>query len=174
MKLLARKDNMKSVSEHGELLIKLSEFVKQLDEEVRLEAFKFLLARETGGVAWPEPAVNGKIQQEHPGVAPQELLRRTARLSFTEKAVVLAYWLEKYQQRPTFSSADLKAAFEQAREQSAKNPSDLAAKLEATARIMKAEKSQGIQHYRLTGTAIEEVETWLGSQEEKANQNTSE
>lgn len=82
-----------------------------------------------------------------------------------EKAVVLAYWLEKYQQQPTFSSTDLKVAFEKAREPSAKNPSDLVAKLETTARIMKAEKVGAVQHYRLTSTAVEEIEAKLNQAE---------
>jgi hypothetical protein len=80
--------------------------------------------------------------------------------TFTEKAVVLAYWLEAFQQRETFSSSDLKAAFEQAREPSPKNTSDLVAKLEGTARLMRADKVAGIQQYRLTSTAMQEVERW--------------
>ncbi len=152
---------MKSITRYGETIVKLSEFVKPLDEAVRAEAFKFLLAKELGQISEEAPSAASAIRSEAKtrAVAPQELIRKSDASSFTEKAVVLGYWLEKYQQKPTFSSADLKAAFEQAREQSAKNPSDLVAKLETTARIMKAEKVGAVQHYRLTSTAIEEVET---------------
>jgi len=151
---------MKSITQYGETIIKLSEFVKPLDESVRAEAFKFLLAQELGQISKEAPSTGVvRSMTQTRAMAPQELIRKSNVSSFTEKAVVLAYWLETYQQKPTFSSADLKMAFEQAREQSAKNPSDLVAKLEATARIMKAEKVGVVQHYRLTSTAIEEIES---------------
>jgi hypothetical protein len=86
---------------------------------------------------------------------------------FTQKAVVLAYWLEEYQQKSTFTSSDLRGAFEQAREQAPRNLSDLVAKLEATARIMKAEKVDAVQYYRLTGSAMQEVDRWLSPKEGK-------
>ena len=154
---------MKAIARYGETIIKLAEFVKPLDESVRAEAFKFLLAQELSQVSTGSPPGKSMVQREtqRRAVAPQELIRKSSASSFTDKAVVLAYWLETYQQQSTFSSADLKTAFEQAREQSAKNPSDLVAKLEATARIMKAEKVGAVQHYRLTSTAIEEIEAKL-------------
>ena len=151
---------MKSITRYGETIVKLSDFVKPLDESVRAEAFKFLLAQELGQVSGETPPSASAVRRETQprAIAPQELIRKSNVSSFTDKAVVLAYWLEKYQQRPTFSSADLKVAFEQARELSPKNPSDLVAKLETTARIMKAEKVGAVQHYRLTSSAIEEIE----------------
>jgi hypothetical protein len=156
---------MKSISRHGETIIKLSEFVKQLDEAVRAEAFKFLLAQECSNGSEKVAAIAPIVQREPQSraVAPQELIRKCNVSSFTEKAVVLAYWLEEYQQKPTFSSGDLKMAFEQAREQPPKNPSDMVGKLEATARIMKADTVGAVQHYRLTSTAIHEVESKLNS-----------
>jgi hypothetical protein len=160
---------MKSIKRYGEMIIQLSEFVRPLDEAVRTEAFKFLLNQELGQIPSETPptvsATRGEKQTR--AVAPQELIRKTKASSFTEKAVILAYWLETYQQKPNFSSIDLKMAFEQAREQSAKNPSDLVAKLEATARIMKSEKVGAVQHYRLTSTAINEIETKINQSEEQ-------
>jgi hypothetical protein len=160
---------MKSITQYGEVILKLSDFVKPLDQTVRAEAFKFLLARELGqetaetlsADAFTHPRAQART------VAAQELIRQSNASSFAEKAIVLGYWLEQYQQKPTFSSADLRAAFEQAREQSAKNPSDLVAKLESTARLMKAEKVGGVQHYRLTSTAIDEVEAKISRGEER-------
>jgi len=151
---------MKSITRYGETIVKLSDFVKPLNESVRAEAFKFLLAQEMGQVSGETSSASSSVRRETQprAIAPQELIRKSNASSFTEKAVVLAYWLEKYQQQPTFSSTDLKVAFEKAREPSAKNPSDLVAKLETTARIMKAEKVGVVQHYRLTSTAVEEIE----------------
>jgi hypothetical protein len=154
---------MNSITRYGETIVKLSEFVKPLDETVRAEAFKFLLAQELSQKSEEALATASPIRPTVQGraVAPQELIRKTGASSFADKAVVLGYWLETHQQKPTFSSADLKAAFEQARERSAKNPSDLVAKLETTARLMKAEKVEGVQHYRLTSSAVEEIEIKL-------------
>ena len=160
---------MKSISQHGEAIIKLSEFVKQLDESVRAEAFKFLLVKESDHVSEKTiPVAPTILREPQPrATAPQELIRKSGATSFTEKAVVLAYWLEECQQKPTFSSGDLKMAFEQAREKPPQNPSDMVGKLEGTARIMKADKVGAVQHYRLTSTAIQGVECKLSS--EKAN-----
>jgi hypothetical protein len=159
---------MKSIARYGETIVKLSEFVKSLDESVRTEAFKFLLAQELGQVSVEtSPAVSAIRREAQPrAVAPQELIRKSNVSSFTEKAVVLAYWLEKYQQHPMFSSVDLKSAFDQAREKPPQNMSDLVAKVEATARIMKGEKVGKVQHYRLTSTAMKEVEGWLDSEKD--------
>jgi hypothetical protein len=166
---------MTSPSKSRDMILDISKFIEQLDESVRLEAFKFLLAEEletsSNPVSRKEPAPAAhRLPDRDVGprkVAPQELIRQSGASSFTEKAIVLAYWLEEFQQRPTFSTADIKSAFEQAREHSPKNPSDLVAKLETSARIMRAEKSTGIQHYRLTSTAILEVQRWLNSRSEK-------
>jgi hypothetical protein len=157
-------------SKHRETIKELSTFVKQLDESIRLEAFRFLLAHEANSDR--ESLVHARRQ---PGegngaraVAPQELIRKSGVSKFTEKAVVLAYWLEEFEQKSTFSSGDLKSAFERAREHSPKNPSDLVAKLEGSARIMRAEKTGGVQRYRLTSTAIHDVQRWLSASTHEA------
>jgi hypothetical protein len=155
---------MDSLATHGDTILRLSEFVKQLDESIRLEAFRFLLEQEFKTDGESTRSVARALLRREPqdrAVAPQELIRRSGVSTFTDKAVVLAYWLEEFQQKVTFSSAELKSAFEQAREQSPKNPSDLVAKMEASARIMKADKTGSIQQYRLTSTAIQDVERWL-------------
>jgi len=161
---------MDSISKYSQVLTKISEFVKKLDESVRVEAFKFLLAQELQNEkVTPSPvtqAISPTQGITSRSVAPQELIRQSGISTFTDKAVVLIYWLEEFQQRPTFSSGELKAAFEQAREQAPKNPSDLVAKLEATARIMKAGKTGSVQQYRLTSTAIQDVQRWLKSGKE--------
>jgi hypothetical protein len=153
---------MSAVDDYSEILLRISDFVKKLDESIRVEAFKFLLDRETGltprRVAQNDPKTS--TGSDRP-VAPQELIRKSGVSKFTDKAIVLAYWLEHYQQRAAFSSGDLKAVFEQAREPSPKNPSDLVANLEATGRVMRAEKSGSVQQYRLTSSAISEVERWI-------------
>lgn len=159
---------MNTLDEYGDTILQLSEFVKQLDESIRVEAFKFLLEREITpaskpGAHTPPAKASSRSSTDRP-VAPQELIRKSGVSKFTDKAIVLAYWLEQYQQRTTFSSSDLKAAFEQAREPSPKNPSDLVANLEVTGRVMRAEKSGNIQHYRLTSSAISEVERWIQSE----------
>jgi len=154
---------MSAVDDYGETIQRISEFVKTLDESIRAEAFNFLIEREaTPGLksATPRAARPALTHSDRP-IAPQELIRRSGVSKFTDKAIVLAYWLEKDQNQLTFSSGDLKAAFEQAREPSPKNPSDLVANLEATGRVMRAEKSGNIQQYRLTSSAIDEVERWI-------------
>lgn len=147
---------MDSLDKYGETMLRLSEFVQRLDERVRAEAFKFLLSQETHpptSATVPSQTAN----QDRP-IAPQELIRKTNASSFVEKGLALAYWLETYQQQETFSSGDLKLAFEQAREHSPKNPSDLVGKLESAMRIMKADRVGGVQRYRLTRTAIDEIQ----------------
>jgi hypothetical protein len=158
---------MSSKSKDRAAVLELSEFIKQLDESVRVEAFRFLLPREIGedGEATVAARPRGaKMETDRP-VAPQELIRRSAVSTFIEKAVVLAYWLEEFQQHPTFSSSDLRTAFESAREHSPKNTSDLIAKLEGSGRVMRAEKTGGVQQYRLTSSAIHDVQRWLGAEE---------
>ncbi|HEY3762506.1 MAG TPA: hypothetical protein VGN23_12235 [Verrucomicrobiae bacterium] len=154
---------MQSIKNYGETLIKLSDFVKQLDETVRVEAFKFMLAQEIGQqVVSPAGKAPGPINSaKSREMSPQELIRKSGVDRYSDKAVVLAYWLEEFQKKDCFSSGDLKLAFEQAREKAPQNPSDIVAKLEAGARIMKAGKTGTIQNYRLTGTAIDSVEQWL-------------
>ena len=156
---------MNALDDYGDTIQQLSDFVKNLDESIRVEAFRFLLSRETAPVAKsPTENIARAVISQRPSsdrpVAPQELIRKSGVSKFTDKAIVLAYWLEQYQEQATFSSGDLKAAFEQAREPSPKNPSDLVANLEATGRVMRAEKTGNVQHYRLTSSAINEVERW--------------
>ncbi len=160
---------MKAVDEYGETLTQLSKFVQRLDESVRSEAFKFLLTQEMGGSSLSGPGVAPPSARRFGSreLAPQELIRNTRRVKLTEKAVVLGFWLETYAGKQTFSSGDLKGAFETAREKAPKNPSDVVAGLEQTGRLMKADKVGGTLHYRLTGTALEEVEGWLASGESK-------
>jgi len=158
---------MSSKSKDRATVQELSEFIKQLDESVRVEAFRFLLPREIDenreATVASRPHM-AKIEPDRP-VAPQELIRRSAVSTFIEKAVVLAYWLEEFQQHSTFSSSDLRTAFESAREHSPKNTSDLIAKLEGSGRAMRAEKTGGVQRYRLTSSAIHDVQRLLGAEE---------
>ena len=163
---------MKSITKYSETIIKISGFVEQLDQSVRAEAFKFLLAQEyaqsSEKVVLTEVAPAAAHQREARSrtMAPQELIRKCDVSSFTDKAVVLAYWLEEYQQKSVFSIGDLRAVFDQAREQLPKNLSDMVIKLETTARIMKADKVGTVQNYKLTGTAIHEIESKLKSADE--------
>jgi hypothetical protein len=156
---------MKSIDKYGAMLVQLSKFTERLDEAVRSEAFKFLLAQELGGVS--ADAVLVAPQGQRPPavreIAPQEVIRRSGRGKLTEKAVVLGFWLETHAGKESFSSGDLKAAFETAREKAPKNASDIVAALEQTGRLMRAAKLGGAQHYRLTGTALQEVEGWLAT-----------
>ncbi len=159
---------MSSKSKDRAAVLELSEFIKQLDESVRVEAFRFLLPREIcedGEAVVAARQLGGKVEPDRRPVAPQELIRRSAVATFIEKAVVLAYWLEEFQQKATFSSSDLRMAFESAREHSPKNTSDLIAKLEGSGRVMRREKTGGIQQYRLTSSAIHDVQRWLGTEE---------
>ena len=156
---------MKSVDEYGETITELSKFVERLDESVRGEAFRFLLAEEVNG-SGPRAAIGSLSRQRQYGgreLAPQEVIRSSGREKLTDKAIVLGFWIETHGGKQSFSSTDLKGAFETAREKAPKNPSDIVASLEQTGRLMKAEKVGGAQHYRLTGTAIQEVEAWLAA-----------
>ena len=81
-----------------------------------------------------------------------------------KKAEVLGYWLEVYQKKDKFSSGDLKEAFSRAREVSPKNMSDVAAQLAESGKLMPVEKQGGVQYFRLTRTAVDEVKTWLQPQ----------
>jgi len=83
-----------------------------------------------------------------------------------DKALVLAYWLEEDQKKQSFTSLDLKEAFATAREPAPGNPSDVMAKLDGAGRVMKAEKMGNTQSYRLTGTGIKQVQTWLSAPKE--------
>jgi len=78
-----------------------------------------------------------------------------------DKAIVLAFWIEEYQDKGHFTSAELKSAFANAREPAPANPSDVVAKLEGAGKFMRAEKLGKSQYYRLTQTGIDQVHAWL-------------
>lgn len=154
---------MKALDTHGETIKELDAFVRELDETIRLAAFNILMAEErnvkplTGEVIHHTSA----IQQTSRTLSPQELIHSCGAASLMDKAVVLAYWLEEYQGSESITSADLKNAFLSAREPAPVNPSDVVAKLEAARKLMKGDRIGKAQSYRLTRTAINEVEEWL-------------
>jgi hypothetical protein len=158
---------MKTIDEYGSDIQALNKFVSQLDPAVKAEAFKFLLARHFGhsesadGLA--EDATAAKLLPSQPDreLSPQELLRHVGASSTFDKAVLFGYWLEMHQGQKSFSGSKLKEVFEAARETPPANPSDVVAKLERSGRFMRAEKIGGTQYYRLTRTAIEEIESKL-------------
>ena len=152
---------MKINKEYQELITTLNDFVAGLDERVRESAFNFLL-RQTAGALTEEvlPARVDSPATQKRDLSPQELIRQTNATSATAKAEVLAYWLEVHQGKQSFSSADIKDAFNLAREPAPKNVSDVVARLASAGKLMPSEKVGTIQNYRLTRTAIEEVEAW--------------
>src|SRR5438034_5013329 len=141
---------MKVKKEHQDLILHLNEFVRTLDERVRAAAFSFLLQQTTKPSDVPESPSGASEPRSQRELSPQELIRQTKAFSATAKAEVLGYWLENHQAKETFSSADLKDAFTQAREPVPKNPSDIVARLAATGKLMPADKVGNIQNYRLT------------------------
>jgi hypothetical protein len=160
---------MNAIEKFGASIRAMDKFVADLDPTIRAEAFKFLLSRQFGpnestrgsavdAVAEPPAEPVSRPKRE---LAPQELLRRVQAPAISDKAVVLGYWLEMHQGHSSFSGGKLKDAFDVAREQAPVNPSDLVAKLEKSGRFMRAEKVGITQYYRLTRTAIEEVESKL-------------
>lgn len=154
---------MKINKEYQDLITALNEFVMGLDERVRESAFNFLLRHTTGALTEQErptiPTDSAAANQKR-DLSPQELIRQTKATSATAKAEVLAYWLETNQGKQSFSSADIKDAFSLAREPAPKNPSDVVARLASAGKLMPSEKVGTVQNYRLTRTAIEEVEAW--------------
>ena len=154
---------MKIDEEKKKIVVELNEFVKTLDQNIREAAFLFLL--EESGVSRnlvPSPRVETATTANDRGISPQELIRQTDAKSNMAKAEVLGYWLEVHQSKTSFSSGDLKDAFSQAREPAPGNPSDVVGKLASAGKLMLADKSGAVQHYRLTRTAIDEVRGWLG------------
>jgi len=150
---------MRSVDQYGEAITNIGKFVEKLPISVQGEAFKFLLARELGSPAQTQDG--GK--RDGRGMSPQELLRSSGRVKLVEKAEMLSYWLEMDQGKESFSSGELKEAFETAREKAPKNTSDVVSSLVASGKLMVADKIAGVQKFRLTGTAIDEVEGWTSS-----------
>jgi hypothetical protein len=165
---------MNIIEVYGPGMRNIENFVLQLDPSIRAEAFRFLLRREFGpeitdGPQEVTPSLGRKPVSPPREVAPQELLRQIEAKTMMEVAPVLAYWLEIYQGETTFSSGRLKEAFDQAREAPPANPSDLVAKLEASGKLMKAEKAGAVQQYRLTRTAIDEIESRIGTDRPASN-----
>jgi hypothetical protein len=160
---------MDAIEKYGPGIQAASRFVAQLDPAVRTEAFKFLLAHQFNKPVQPSeresgvPALPASRERQLPDrtLAPQELLRRAGASTTFEKSILFGYWLEMHQGENSFSGGKLKEVFEAAREQVPANPSDVVAKLERAGKLMRAEKVGGAQHYRLTRTAIEEIESKL-------------
>jgi hypothetical protein len=157
---------MKTIDFYGPEIHALNKFVSQLDSAVRAEAFKFLLARHFGesemssGVV--KAVVRAKPQEQYDReLSPQELLRQVGATSLFDKAVLFGFWLEMHQGQKSFSGGKLKDVFVAARETPPANPSDVVAKLERSGRFMRAEKVGGSQHYKLTRTALEEIQSKL-------------
>jgi len=161
---------MDAIKEFGAEIREMDKFVSGLDPAVRTPAFEFLLSRQFGPYTRNGDVANKAAEPVPPTVgrdrtlAPQELLRRVEVSTTTDKAILLGYWLEVYQGQTSFSGGKLKEAFDLAREQSPVNPSDLVAKLEKSGRLMRTEKVGTTQHYRLTRTAVEEVESKLSQE----------
>jgi hypothetical protein len=158
---------MKSIDSHGEMLKEINAFVSGLDSSVRHEAFKFLLAEEQKEIP-KGGAVANSVQASRldRNLSPQELLRKCNVSSSMDTALVLAYWLEEELKKEAFTSLDLKNAFSVAREPAPVNPSDVVAKLDGAGKLLKADKVGKSQSYRLSGTGIELVKTWLASSKE--------
>jgi len=153
---------MKSIDAYGDILKEISTFVTGLDPSVRHEAFKFLLAEEQKNAPEPSSIANSdKAPKPERSLSPQELLRKCNVSSSMDIALVLAYWLEEDQKKESFTSLDLRNAFSTAREPAPVNPSDVVAKLDGAGKLLKAEKVGKSQSYRLSGTGIEMVKSWL-------------
>jgi hypothetical protein len=159
---------METIDKYGADIQSLNQFVSQLDPAVRPEAFKFLLSRHFNAenrkqtesntqleLAQPEQELGQRFDRQ---LSPQELLRKFGASTIVDKAIAFGYWLEMHQGQKSFSGSDLKRVFETAREPVPANPSDVVAKLEGAGKLMRAEKLGGAQYYRLTRTAIEEIE----------------
>ncbi len=160
---------MKSLEMYGNVLKEADAFVRELDENIRLAAFNFLLTEEAKlDSATGEVLQKSKTAEPNKSLSPQELIYLCGAASLMDKAVVLGYWLEQYQGLDSFTSTDLKNAFSSAREPAPVNPSDVVAKLEASRRLMKAAKTGKAQAYQLTGTAMAEVREWLNSSDRNA------
>ena len=159
---------MKSLETYGKQLKELNAFVCQLDESIRLEAFKFLLSHEYEDGP-PTKSSPGGVRHDR-GLSPQELIRTCKASSLMDKALVLAFWIEEHQQKEYFSSVDLRDGFVSAREPAPSNPSDVVAKLDAAGKVMKSEKIGKVQYYRLTSTGVEQVQNWLNARQEQGGQ----
>ena len=167
---------MNAIEKYGPEIQALNKFVTPLDPAVKGEAFRFLLARQFGESDAHDRHVNGLVAataREHSQLqhgrefSPQELIRTVGASTTFEKAVLFGFWLEMHQGHKSFSGSKLKEVFEAARETPPANPSDVVAKLERSGRFMRADKIGGTQYYRLTRTAVEEIESKLKSSDEQ-------
>jgi len=156
---------MEQIKNEIKLVKQIDAIVMELDPSIRTEAFKFLLAAALGQHPNrpPESGVTPitQLTRTHRELAPQELLKRCGVSSLTDKTLAFAFWLEQYQGKQTFTSLDVKDAFNKGREPAPTNPSDVLGRLESAGKVMKAETAGKIQSYKLTGTGIAEVENWL-------------
>jgi len=161
---------MNAIEKYGPDIQALSKFVGLLDPAIKAEAFRFLLERHfvemephkhADGLA--AGTIGRQPQPQHDReLSPQELLRQVGASTTFDKAVLFGFWLEMHQGLKSFSGGKLKEVFEAARETPPANPSDVVAKLERSGRFMRAERIGGTQYYRLTRTAIEEIESKIG------------
>ena len=162
---------MEILKKYGPDILAINKFVGQLDPAIKAEAFKLLAALQFGELtaqkpiriagADSAPAVKKSPLLEDRELSPQELLQQVIADSIFEKAVLFGYWLEMFRGEKSFSGGKLKEVFEMAREPVPSNPSDVVAKLERSGKLMRAEKMAGTQYYRLTRTAIGEIEDQL-------------
>jgi hypothetical protein len=154
------------------LLKEIDSSVREFDESIRPEVFRVLLATamQTGSAQPALPIIRAKQDATGMGVrqlAPQELIRRCGVSNLTDKALVLAFWLEEHEGRETFTSTDLKDAFGKAREPAPTNTSDVVGRLEAAGKVMKSGASGKTQSYKLTTTGVSEVEKWSSAADSK-------
>jgi hypothetical protein len=155
-----------AIQKWGKTIIDIDKFVRQLDDSIRGEAFRFLIMEDAkeGGADEPTKKVGSSAAHGGRDVAPQELIRQAKLTTVMDKAEILGFWLETHRGIESFTSADLKEAFKVAREPVPTNPSDVVAKLTGKGKLMEVDKRGGLQSYSLTGTAVGEVETWLSQQ----------
>lgn len=169
------KTDIDIIETYGPEIRRFNEFISTLDPAVKAEAFKFLIGlRFRQGTVATEPKIDfvpavlspKADTKDERATSPQELLRAVGASSAAEKAVVLGYWLELLKGESSFSGTTLREVFDLAREPLPKNPSDMVAKLERSGRLMRVDKVAGTQYYRLTRTAVEQIETKLKEAEQ--------
>jgi hypothetical protein len=163
---------MRALEIYGDVIKEADGFIRQLDETIRLTTYNFLMNEERKdgmSIGAPKSAIPSSGERTF---SPQELIHVCGASSLMDKAVVLGYWLEEYEGKESFTSAELKSAFLSAREPAPVNPSDVVAKLEGARKLMKAEKIGKAQSYRLTRTAINQVQEWLDANSADAERRT--
>src|SRR5260221_14429922 len=141
---------MNAIETYGTTIQEIEKFALELDPSIRAEAFRFLLSRQFGDeseMRKPTSMDSPKATNPSRELSPRELLRKAGVETLTEIATVLGYWIEMQQGQASFTSGRLKEAFDQARETPPANPSDVVARLEASGKLMRAEKVGTTQHY---------------------------